>query len=51
MKYHPGQHFILDQHAAKIIKKHKIRTSIIGKDIKNLKKCLQDKKFIGTIIS
>ena len=51
MKFRPGQHFILDQHAAKIIKKHKVRTIIVGKDLKNLGKCLSGKKFTGTVIS
>jgi uridylate kinase len=51
MDYNPGQHFVLDQQAAKIIKKHKIRTMIVGKDIENIRKCLKNKPFEGTIIS
>jgi uridylate kinase len=50
MTYSPGQHFILDQHAAKIIKKHKVKTVILGKNLQNLKSYLQGKKFIGTVI-
>ena len=50
IKYAPGQHFILDQHAAKIIKKHKVKTIIVGNNLQNLKSCLQGKKFIGTVI-
>tara|TARA_Y100000310_G_scaffold335338_2_gene417123 strand:- start:37339 stop:38025 length:687 start_codon:yes stop_codon:yes gene_type:complete len=50
MQYSPGQHFILDQHAAKIIKKHKVKTVILDKNLRNLKNCLQGKKFLGTII-
>ena len=50
MTYKPGQHFILDQHASKIIKRHKIKTTIIGKDLNNFKRCLQDKSFTGTVI-
>lgn len=48
--YKPGQHFVLDQQAASIIKKHKIRTYIIGKNLKNLENFLRNKKFIGTTI-
>jgi uridylate kinase len=48
--YKPGQHFILDQNASKIIKKHKIKTYIVGKDLKNIKKLLDGKKFVGTVI-
>lgn len=50
LTYHPGQHFVLDQHASSIIKRHKIRTRIIGKDINNIRKCLNDKDFKGTVI-
>ncbi len=50
IKYSPGQHFILDQHAAKIILNKKIKTYIIGKNLKNLDNLLSGKKLIGTII-
>ena len=50
-KFHPGQHFVLDQKAAHIIKKHKIKTYIIGKKLKNLNNLLIGKRFIGTEIS
>jgi len=50
-KYKPGQHFVLDQGAAKIIRKHKIVTYIIGPDLKNLDKILKGKKFTGTVIN
>jgi uridylate kinase len=49
MKYKPGQHFVLDQHAARLITKHKIRTVIL-KGVGNLEKCLRGEKFSGTII-
>lgn len=49
-KYSPGQHFVLDQNASKIIKKHKIKTYILGKSIGNIKNFLNGKKFIGTVI-
>ncbi len=49
-KYQPGQHFVLDQQAAKIIKKNKIKTYIIGPNGSNLSKILNKKKFTGTLI-
>ena len=48
--YHPGQHFVLDQHASTIIKRHKIRTIILGKNLGNIRECLNDKDFKGTVI-
>tara|TARA_Y100000034_G_C6856149_1_gene389097 strand:+ start:501 stop:1190 length:690 start_codon:yes stop_codon:yes gene_type:complete len=50
LTFKPGQHFVLDQTAAKIINKYKIRTFIIGEDMKNLDKLLNKKHFVGTII-
>ncbi|MDO8623419.1 MAG: UMP kinase [archaeon] len=49
-KYQPGQHFILDQTASKIIMKNKITTYILGKDLNQLDNLLNNKKFKGTII-
>jgi uridylate kinase len=49
-KYQPGQHFVLDQTASKIIMKNKITTYILGKDLKQLDNLLNNKKFKGTII-
>lgn len=51
IKYVPGQHFVLDQNAAGLIKRYRIKTVIVGKDLKNLQKCLKSKKFVGTLIS
>ncbi len=51
IEYKPGQHFVLDQKAAKIIKKYKITTYILGPDLKNLDYLLNEKHFLGTIIS
>ncbi len=51
MKFKPGQHFVLDQKAAAIILKNKIKTYIIGKNPAQLDKLLNNKKFKGTIIS
>jgi len=50
IKYTPGQHFVLDQQAAKIIKKEKIKTFILGKNLNHLDNLLSGKKFKGTII-
>ncbi len=49
-KYFPGQHFVLDQTASKIILDNKIPTYIIGKNIKQLDNILKGKKFTGTLI-
>ncbi len=51
LAFKPGQHFVLDQTAAKIIKKHRIKTYILGPDMKNLDALLARKKFKGTTIS
>lgn len=49
-KFKPGQHFVLDQTASKIILKNNIPTYIIGNDLNQLDNLLSNKKFIGTII-
>lgn len=49
-KFSPGQHFVLDQTASKMIMKHKITTYILGKNLKELKSLLKGKKFVGTTI-
>jgi len=49
-KFKPGQHFVLDQSASKIILKNKIPTYILGNKIKQLNNLLKEKKFRGTII-
>ncbi|MEK6952000.1 MAG: UMP kinase [Nanoarchaeota archaeon] len=51
IKYKAGQHFVLDQSAARIIKKNKIKTYIISGDLKNLEKILKRKRFIGTVVN
>ena len=50
LKFKPGQHFVLDQTAAKIIKENKVETYLIGSDMKQLDNFLNGKKFIGSII-
>jgi uridylate kinase len=49
-KFKPGQHFVLDQNASKVILKNKIPTYIIGKDLKQLNSLLSHKNFVGTKI-
>lgn len=49
-KYAPGQHFVLDQNAATLIRKYKIQTYIMGKDLFNLEKILKGRSFEGTLI-
>lgn len=51
IKHKPGQHFVLDQEAAILIRKHKIRTLIVDKSTKNLSKAIKGKGFVGTEIS
>lgn len=52
IKYSSGQHFVLDQNAAEIIKLNKIKTVILnGNKLINLKKYLDGKKFVGTVIN
>ncbi len=50
MKFKPGQHFVLDQTASKIIMENKIPTYIIGENMKELDNLLHNKKFKGTKI-
>ncbi len=50
IKHQEGQHFVLDQKAATLIKNHKIKTFITGKNLKNLERILLNKPFKGTII-
>ena len=51
IEFKPGQHFVLDQKAAKIIKKNNIKTFILGKDLKQLNNVLNNKHFVGTLVS
>jgi uridylate kinase len=51
-KEKPGQHFILDSKASQIIKKNNIRTLIVqGRNLKNIERAINNKRFIGTTIS
>ena len=51
IKFKPGQHFVLDQTAARMILKNKIVTYVLGKDLKQLDNLLNHRKFKGTVIS
>lgn len=51
IKFKNGQNFVLDQNASILIKKHKIKTYILGPDLENFEKLLKQKKFVGTTIS
>lgn len=48
-KFTPGQHFVLDHTASKIIMDNQIKTYIIGSN-KELDNILSNRKFIGTLI-
>ncbi|OIO43280.1 UMP kinase [Candidatus Pacearchaeota archaeon CG10_big_fil_rev_8_21_14_0_10_31_9] len=48
--FKPGQHFVLDQKASKLIMDYKVRTYIIGDDLRNLDKLLSGQEFFGTNI-
>ena len=50
IKYKAGQNFVLDQTAAVLIRKNKIKTYILGEDLRNLDNLLKNKKFTGTTI-
>jgi len=51
IKFQPGQHFVLDQTAAKVILEDKIKTYILGQDVSQLDNLLNGRKFKGSIIS
>ena len=51
LKFKPGQHFVLDAKAARIIKKYNITTYLLGPDMKNLDNLLNQRHFTGTVIS
>jgi len=49
-QFKPGQHFVLDQSASRIIMKNKITTYILGKRLGEFENLLRNKKFKGTTI-
>jgi len=51
VEFKPGQHFALDQTAAKVIKEYNLTTYILGDDMNNLHNLLNGKHFIGTVIN
>ncbi len=50
IKYTAGQHFVLDQSAAKTIMKNKIPTYIVG-SLKDVHKIIKGKNFKGSLVS
>jgi len=46
----PGMHAPVDHTAMRVIREHKIKTYIIGKDAKQLDNLLNGKKFIGSVV-
>ena len=50
IKYHPGLHFVLDHKATDIIMKKKIKTFILGKNMKNFENFLKGNYYKGTTI-
>ncbi|PIN92907.1 hypothetical protein COU61_01220 [Candidatus Pacearchaeota archaeon CG10_big_fil_rev_8_21_14_0_10_35_13] len=48
LKFHPGQHFVIDQEASRIILKYKVKSFILGDNLKNLDNLLNGKPFRGT---
>lgn len=51
IKFKAGQHFVLDKKAAQIINKHKIKTVIVNRSAKNIESAINNRKFLGTLIS
>jgi uridylate kinase len=49
IKYSAGQHFVLDQTGAQVIKERKVPTYIVG-SLKEIDNIIKRKKFIGTLI-
>ena len=49
IEFKPGQNFVLDQSAARIIEKYDVRTFIFG-DLKEFDKLLSGKHFVGTVV-
>ena len=45
-----GKHYVFDPLAGQICKKAGMKVEIIGKDLKNLEKCITGKDFVGTVV-
>lgn len=48
MVYKPGQHFIIDQKASRLIRDHKVKSFILGNSMKNFQNLVRGRKFRGT---
>ncbi len=49
-EFKPGQHFVIDQTASRIMMESKITTYILGKNPKQLDNLLNSRKFTGTVV-
>ncbi len=49
-EFRPGQHFVIDQTASKIMMESKITTYILGENLNQLDNLLNKKRFTGTIV-
>lgn len=49
-KFKPGQHFVIDQTASRMIMQNRITTYILGKNLNQLENVLNNRKFTGTIV-
>jgi uridylate kinase len=50
MHRRPGAHYVFDPDAAKICMRANIKVYVLGKDVHNLRNCIEGKPFIGTMI-
>jgi len=51
VKEKPGQHFILDSYAARLVRKKRIKVVILdGRNVKNVENYLNKRKFVGSVI-
>jgi len=49
VKFKPGQNFVLDQTAARVIRKYRVKTYILG-SVEELDKLLNGKHFVGSVV-
>lgn len=50
IKYKPGMNFVFEPKAMRICQKNKIKVVFTSANLNNIKKILQGKKFVGTIV-
>lgn len=51
IKEKPGQHFIIDRLALETASKSRIKIIVVGKNIKNIERYINNRRFEGTVIS